>query len=70
MLLFHVSQLKQVLGKDYEVTHLPEVLNVEDELVIAPENRVDSRYDALGNLEVLIQGFGLLTHETFWIKMS
>ena len=70
MLIFHVSQLKQVLGKDHEVTHLPEVLKVEDELVIAPEKIVDSRYDALGNLEVLIQGFGLLTHETFWIKMS
>ena len=50
MLIFHVSQLKQVLGKDHEVTHLPEVLKVEDELVIKLDVVLDSRYDTMGTL--------------------
>lgn len=42
---------------------------IEDEFIIAPEKIVDSCYDAEGNLEVLIQWFGLPSHETSWVKM-
>lgn len=53
--VFNVSQLKQVLGREHEVIPLPSVLSVEDELVIEPEDVLDSRYDAEGRLGILIK---------------
>lgn len=68
--VFHVSQLKQVLDRDHVVTPLPSVLSAEDELVIEPEDVMDSRYDQEGHLEILLKWRGLPDHESSWVRMS
>lgn len=56
--VFHVSQLKPVLGQNHTVKPLPSELSIEDELVVEPEVILDSRYDSVGNLEILVRWKG------------
>ena len=68
--VFHISQLKPVLGKDHEVIPLPESLTDAEELVLFPEELLDSRYDADGFLEVLVSWRELPHFEKTWMKLS
>lgn len=63
---FYVSQLKKVLGVHHQVMPLPEVLNVQDELVVDPELVLDTRYNDSGVLEALVHWKGLPSHEDSW----
>ena len=65
--VFHVSQLKPVIGKNHEVTDLPTSLSYDDEFVIEPDDIIDTRYDEEGRLEVLITWKGLPAHENTWM---
>ncbi|CAA7045064.1 unnamed protein product [Microthlaspi erraticum] len=42
--VFHVSQLKQVLGKDHVVSPLSQALSPVDELVVEPDQILETRY--------------------------
>lgn len=68
--VFHISQLKQVLGASHTNTPLPEKLNNDDELFLQPEELLDYRYDVHGRLEVLVQWKGLPDYEHTWMKVS
>lgn len=62
--VFHVSQLKPVLGANHSVNPLPSVLNDLDEFVVVPEDLLEARYSAEGILEGLVKWWcGLLDHE-------
>ena len=65
--VFHVSQLKPVIGKNHEVTDLPTSLSYDDEFVIEPDDIIDTRYDEEGRWEVLITWKGLPAHENTWM---
>lgn len=65
--VFHISQLKPVIGEVETVSDLPEIMNREDEVLIEPEEILDSRYDEAGHLEVLIKWKNLPQHETSWL---
>ena len=65
-LVFHVSQLKQVLGDHHQVIPLPEVLNADKEFVIVPESVVATRYNEDGFMEALVHWQGLPSHEDTW----
>lgn len=64
--VFHVSQLKQVLGEHHQVIPLPDVLNAVNEFVIVPESVSDTRYNDEGFLEALVHWQGLPSHEDTW----
>lgn len=49
--VFHVSQLKPVLGQSQTVLPLPISVTLEDELVIASEDILDFQYDVEGHLK-------------------
>ena len=66
--IFHVSQLKPVIGEATVVTELPPVLDGTDEVRIEPEEILDTRYDEEGYLEVLVKWSHLPTHETSWLR--
>lgn len=66
--MFHISQLKPVLGIDHLVLELPTVFSENDEVVIEPDEILDSRYDATGHLEVLVRWKGLPDHENSWTR--
>ncbi|KAF8114182.1 hypothetical protein N665_0040s0037 [Sinapis alba] len=65
--VFHISQLKLVMGQPELTILLPHVLDSDEDLVIEPEEVLDSRYDEEGHLEVLIKWCNLPDHETFWL---
>ena len=67
--VFHVSQLKPVLGKSHEVTALLEMLEENEEFILQPERIQGTRYDAEGHLEALVQWKGLPTHEKTWLRV-
>lgn len=52
--VFHVSQLKPVIGSHHSVSPLPTSFSVADEVVIEPKSIVDTRYDVQGYLEALV----------------
>lgn len=64
--MFHVSQLKLVLGTNHSVSSLPEA----KEYILQPEDIINSRYDEEGYLEALIQGRGLPVHDRSWIRVK
>lgn len=66
--VFHVSQLKPVIGQGHTVSELPRTLSSNDELVVEPEDVLDTRYDAHGCLEALVSWTGLPEHENSWEK--
>lgn len=68
--VFHVSQLKPVIGKDHVVSELPHSFSVNNEIVIEPDIVIDTRYDAEGHLEALISWTGLPDHENSWERAS
>ena len=68
--VFHVSQLKPVIGRGERVTPLPPVLSVEEELIVEPLELLDTRYSGDGFLEVLVQWKNLPAHETSWMRMK
>lgn len=67
--VFHVSQLKPVLGQGQSVIPLPPSLSAEDELIMEPEEIMETRYSDDGHLEVLVKWRNLPSHETSWMKM-
>ena len=68
--VFHISQLKPVIGSTTAVSELPSRLDDNGELVIEPEEIHDTRYDEEGHLEVLIKWRNLPDHEMSWSKAS
>ena len=68
--VFHVSQLKPVIGSHHSVSPLPTSFSVADEVVIEPESIVDTRYDAQGHLEALVSWSGIPDHENSWERVS
>lgn len=69
-LVFHVSQLKVVIGSNHVVLPLPSQLTDVDGLVIQPEEVVDTRYNNRGCLELLIKWVGLPVHKLIWNNKS
>lgn len=68
--VFHVSQLKPVIGKGRVITPLPETLSRDDELLIEPDELLGTRYDVEGHLEVLVSWKNLPSHENSWMRLS
>lgn len=68
--VFHVSQLKAVVGSDVKVSELPNTFSDEGHLVLYPELVVETKYDAQGQLEILLQWKGLPSHESSWMLAS
>ena len=62
--VFHVSQLKPVVGATDVVTPLPPVLSASEDLVIEPDTILDRRYDDQGYLELLVRWKHLPAHES------
>lgn len=56
--VFHVSQLKRVLGADHQVSLLPPVCDDLQEVVVQPEEVLATRYNATGGLELLVKWKG------------
>lgn len=65
--VFHVSQLKEVIGSDVQVSELPNMLADDGRLVLTPAKILETRYDNKGALEVLLQWEGLPLHECSWL---
>lgn len=68
--VFHVSQLKPVLGQNAQVNPLPTVFSDDDELVVTPAAILDTRYNDNGYLEGLVQWHGLPSHENSWVILK
>lgn len=66
--IFHVWQLKPVLGEGHSV--MPLLQTEAEELVMYPEELLDSRYDTEGFLEVLVSWKGLPHYEKTWMKLT
>ncbi|XLR69177.1 hypothetical protein S83_019849 [Arachis hypogaea] len=64
--IFHVSLLKKSLGSSVEPQSLPESLTEEGELLVEPEQVLDSRMSNQGHLEVLIKWQHLPEFESTW----
>lgn len=56
-----------MVGSSYEIHDLPPTLSSEDELVIEPEEIIDTCYTVDGHLEVLLVLRGLYAHESYWL---
>ena len=63
-----MSQLKPVIGDSVVTTVFPEAM--ETELVIEPEEILETRYNETGHLEVLLKWRNLPDHETSWMKVG
>ncbi|CAA7016982.1 unnamed protein product [Microthlaspi erraticum] len=68
--VFHVSQLKPVLGTGHQVSLLPESFDHRPELIIEPASIIETRYDNGGHLEALVQWKDLPAHEKTWVRAS
>lgn len=66
--VFHVSQLKPVIGTSAASYPLPPVM--QDELVVEPTEIIDTRYDEERRLEVLLKWNHLPDHEASWLKVG
>ena len=64
--VFHISQLKQVLGSHHQVLPMPDSFSDNDELILTPETILDTRYNQQGLLEALVSWRGLPQHESSW----
>lgn len=62
--VFHVLQLKAVLGVHHQVLPLPSGL---DDLVILPEEVLETRYNDKGSLELLVKWKSLPPSENAWV---
>lgn len=61
--VFHVSQLKPVVGQGETILPLPPVLSQEDELVVEPQELLGTCYNEEGHLEVLVAWRNLPSHD-------
>lgn len=68
--VFHVSQLKPVLGQGHSVSTLPVLSEESEGFILQPEHLVSSRYDEEGHLEVLVHWKGLPDHERSWLRVK
>ncbi|XP_010412881.1 PREDICTED: uncharacterized protein LOC104699246 [Camelina sativa] len=64
--VFHISQIKKVLGEHQKVIPLPDVLNETEEVTMEPEEVLDTRYNDKGVLEVLVRLKGLPDNKKTW----
>lgn len=64
--VFHISQLKHVLGVQHHVMPLPQSFSGADEVVIEPDHVLDTRYSPDGVLEILVKWTGLPDHDSSW----
>ncbi|CAH9114190.1 unnamed protein product, partial [Cuscuta europaea] len=64
--VFHVSLLKKVLSPNTSFQPLPECLDEEMELQVAPEEVVDTKANPEGEVEVLIHWKGVPSFEDSW----
>ncbi|KAL0732926.1 hypothetical protein Bca4012_009136 [Brassica carinata] len=65
--VFHIFQLKQVVGNSYEVHDLSSSLSSADEFVLEPEEVLQTRYTEDGHLELLLSWKGLPSHKSSWL---
>lgn len=68
--VFHVSQLKPVLGKDHVVHPLPTLYSTTDELVLYPDYIITTIYDSEGHLKALVNWKGLPGYEQSWFRVK
>ena len=68
--VFHISQLKPVVGASVDVTPLTPILSGSDDLLIEPEEVLDKRYDEEGYLEVVVKWKHLPEHESSWLRVG
>ena len=68
--VFHVSLLKLVLGQGAEVNPLPAIFAETGEFIVEPAELLDTRYNAEGYLEGLVQWKGLPSHENTWVILK
>lgn len=66
-LVFHVSQLKRVLGAHHQVSVLPPVCDDLQEVLVQPEAILATRYTDTCSLELLITWWGLPSHDDLWV---
>ena len=65
--VFHVSQLKRVLGSHHQVSVLPPVCDDLQEVIVQPESVLATRYNETGALELLVKWSGLQSHDDSWV---
>lgn len=68
--VFHVSQLKAVVGAEVKVSELPNTFYDKGRSILYPESITETRYDGHGRLEVLVQWKDLPSHESSWMLAS
>lgn len=66
-LVFHISQLKPVLGNHHEVSQLLTDMNKAEEVVVEPAGILGTRYDVDGELEALVKWTNLPSCEQTWV---
>lgn len=66
--VFHVSQLKAVLGVQHKVLPLPIIPPGLHDLMIVPEAILETRYNSRGALELLVQWRSLPSSENSWVQ--
>ncbi|GJZ35092.1 putative mitochondrial protein, partial [Tanacetum coccineum] len=64
--VFHVSQLKKVIGDQIAILTIPSGLNEEMEMLLQPEEVLGTRMDSIGKHEVLIRWKDLPGYEATW----
>ncbi|GJR17892.1 ty3-gypsy retrotransposon protein [Tanacetum coccineum] len=64
--VFHVSQLKKVIGDQIAIPTIPSGLNEEMEMLLQPEEVLGTRMDSRGKHEVLIRWKDLPGYEATW----
>uniref|UniRef100_A0A1J3HBK6 Transposon Tf2-6 polyprotein n=1 Tax=Noccaea caerulescens TaxID=107243 RepID=A0A1J3HBK6_NOCCA len=65
--VFHVSQLKQVIGPTHAVSALSPSTDDLEQIVVEPEIVLDSRYSDQGGLELLVQWLGYEADDATWV---
>ncbi|GJY74338.1 transposon Tf2-1 polyprotein isoform X1 [Tanacetum coccineum] len=64
--VFHVSQLKKVIGDQIAILTIPSGLNEEMEMLLQPKEVLGTRMDSIGKHEVLIRWKDLPGYEATW----
>lgn len=66
-LVFHVSQLKLVLGAHHQVSPLPPICDDLHEVLVQLASLLATRYNNVGGLELLVHWDGLPDHDNSWV---
>lgn len=61
--VFHVSQLKHVLGAHHQVSPLPPICDDLHEVLVRPAAVLDTRYNDVESLELLVHWEGIPDHD-------